>query len=209
MLEVSKLAIPLVAGFLLCGNVTAEIIEVNPQGKASKNLDPAKVYKTIQAAVNAAQPGDVIIVDKASYTEDVLVTTASLNLRGNSGPTLLGSLTVSANNFSVVGFLIQPRQGYSGIYFNNASGSSAGTSKGGGNKITGCSVDAIDFYSSSNCSATNIEIDNSAAAFGIRNSEYLVITNNYGSGVPQEFLTSTGYSLPNATDTVNNNTFTP
>jgi hypothetical protein len=205
MLEVMKLAIPLVAGFLLCGNVRAEILYVNPKGKAGKN--PA--YTTIQAAMNAAKPGDGIIVDKAAYTEDVVVTTPSLNLRGNNGPTLNGSIMVSANNFSVVGFLIQPQPGYSGIYFNNASGSSAGSAGGGGNKITGCSVDAIDFYNSSNCSVTNTEIDNSSYAFGIQNSENLVITNNHGSGVQQEFLTSTGYSLPDATDTVNNNTFTP
>jgi hypothetical protein len=203
MLEVSKLAIPLVAGFLLCGNVRADILEVSAKGKVGKNL-----YTTIQAAVNAAKPGDTIIVDKATYTEDVLVST-SLGLRGNNGPTLLGSVTVSATNVTVVGFLIQPRPGYSGIYFNNASGSSAGSSAGGGNKITGCSVDAIGFDNSSNCSVTNIEIDNSSFAFGIQNSENLVITNNHGSGVPEEFLTSTGYSLPDATDTVTNNMFTP
>jgi hypothetical protein len=204
MLEVSKLAIPLVAGFLLWGNVRAATLEVNQKGKAGKNL----TYTTIQDAVTAAQPGDAIIVDKATYTEHVVVS-KPLILRGNNGPTLQGSLTVSGTGLSVVGFLIQPPLGYSGIYFNNASGWSAGDSAGGGNKITGCSVDAIDFYNSSNCSVTNIEIDSSAAAFGIRNSENLVITNNHGSGVPQPFLTSAGYSQPDATDTVTNNTFTP
>jgi parallel beta-helix repeat protein len=100
----------------------------------------------------------------------------------------------------VLGFTIHPQPGNSGISFNNAPGSSAS-----GNTITGCSVDAIDISNSSGCSVTSNEIDNSSYAIGIRNSEYLVIMNNQGSGVQQVFE----YSMPDATDTVTNNNFTP
>jgi parallel beta-helix repeat protein len=204
MLEVSKLAIPLVAGFLLCGNASAQnnILYVSPKGKVRNHV----AYTTIQAAVNAAQPGDGIQVESATYTEEVSVVNKgslflhAVGVANNGPPTLNGSISCTATKLTVLGFTIHPQAGNSGIYFTNAPGSYAS-----GNKITGCSVDAIDIYNSSNCTVTSNEIDNSSYAIGIRSSEYLVITNNHGSGVPQVFE----YSMPDATDTVTNNNFTP
>jgi len=204
MFEVSKFAIPLVAGFLLCGNASAQnILYVSPKGKVRNNV----AYTTIQAAVNAAQPGDGIHVESATYTEEVsVINKGSLLIHGvgvanNGPPTLNGSIRCTATKPSVLGgFTIHPQVGNSGIYFNNAPGSYAS-----GTTITGCSVDAIDIYNFSNCIVISNEIDNSSYAIGIRNSEYLVITNNHGSGVQQVFE----YSMPDATDTVTNNNFTP
>jgi parallel beta-helix repeat protein len=203
MLEISKLAIPLVAGFLLCGNARAQnILYVSPKGKVRNHV----AYTKIQDAVNAAKPGDGIQVEAATYTEEVSVVNKgslllhAVDVANNGPPTLNGSITCTATKLVVLGFTIHPQLNHSGISFINATGSYAS-----GNTITGCSIDAIDIYNSSNCTVTSNEIDNSSYAIGIRNSEYLVITNNQGSGVPQVFE----YSMPDATDTVTNNNFTP
>ena len=39
-------------------------------------------FTTIQAAVNAAQPGDWVLIDAGLYPEAVYVTTPNLHLRG-------------------------------------------------------------------------------------------------------------------------------
>jgi parallel beta-helix repeat protein len=62
----------------------------NPNAKANILVDDDKVqcpnaqYTTIQAAVNAAQPGDVIRVCAGTYPEQVTITT-SLTLRADNG----------------------------------------------------------------------------------------------------------------------------
>ena len=43
-------------------------------------------YSTIQAAVNAASPGDTIIVRDGTYTENVKVDKKRLTIRSQNGP---------------------------------------------------------------------------------------------------------------------------
>jgi predicted outer membrane repeat protein len=76
-----------------------------------------------------------------------------------------------------------------------------------GNKIVGppswSATEGIDFYYSPISSAWNNEIDNCTYVFGIRSSEDLSITDNFGSGDTQLFE----YNLPDSTDTVLDNNF--
>ncbi|GAI36487.1 unnamed protein product, partial [marine sediment metagenome] len=80
-------------------------------------------YPTIQAAVDAANIGDTIIVDPGTYTENVTVWKDHLTIRSKSGPevtTIDGSLgedywTIFCNtNSTVSGFTI--KMGGVGIY---------------------------------------------------------------------------------------------
>lgn len=108
-------------------------------------------YTTIQSAVNAALPGDIVHVCAGTYTEQVSINTANLTLRGSgSSNTIIRPNSVSANTTSltsggpiaglvvvngVTGVTIQDIRvdgagaafnsctpGYMGVYFRNASG---------------------------------------------------------------------------------------
>src|SRR4051812_39016646 len=46
-------------------------------------------YNTIQAAVNAASPGDTISICSATYDEQVSVTTSGIKLSGKPGATVV------------------------------------------------------------------------------------------------------------------------
>jgi parallel beta-helix repeat protein len=49
---------------------------------ATLNVGPGQPYATIQAAVNAAKPGDLIVVMPGTYSESVVVNTSGLTIRG-------------------------------------------------------------------------------------------------------------------------------
>lgn len=61
-------------------------------------------YPTIQNAVDAASPGDLILIDKGIYREEVVVTTPGLILRGVSrNETIIDGEFVRGNGILVVG----------------------------------------------------------------------------------------------------------
>jgi parallel beta-helix repeat protein len=56
-----------------------------PTTASAKNI---KVTTTIQAAVNAASPGDTVVVPPGTYHEGVLVTTSGLTIKGSTAAVL-------------------------------------------------------------------------------------------------------------------------
>lgn len=71
-------------------------------------------YGTIQAAVDAAQPGDTIIVHAGTYNESVVISTDDISLKGEAGAILDGTdlgnvnaITLSANGVTIRGFEIR------------------------------------------------------------------------------------------------------
>jgi hypothetical protein len=70
-----------------------------------------KHFKTIQAAVNAAKPGDWVLIDKGVYPEAVKITTPNLHLRG-----------LDRNKVIVDGRHRKSATGLNGIEINKADG---------------------------------------------------------------------------------------
>jgi plastocyanin len=62
-----------------------------------------KSYPTIQAAVDAADPGDLVLVDKGIYREEVTVTTPSITIRGaDRNETIIDGEFVRGNGIAVL-----------------------------------------------------------------------------------------------------------
>ncbi len=60
-------------------------------------------YSTIQAAVDAAQPGDLVLVDRGVYKEEVSVTTPSIVIRGvDRNATIIDGEFVRGNGISIL-----------------------------------------------------------------------------------------------------------
>ncbi len=128
-------------GDIVVGNAT-----FNPAARAGKSWKVAEkfsgttrkvpqVYPTIQNAVDAASPGDLILVDAGVYYEEVVVTTPSLVIRGTdrnkvildgqfqrgNGIIVVGADAVAienmtARNSTLNGFFWTGVKGYRGSY---------------------------------------------------------------------------------------------
>jgi nitrous oxidase accessory protein NosD len=73
---------------------------------------PSDDYPTIQSAVDAAQDGDVVLVAKGTYAEDVVVNAKSnLTIRGAGSPVITpasrGFDATNCSVLSITGFLVQ------------------------------------------------------------------------------------------------------
>ena len=75
-------------------------------GNSGQN--PMQPFLTIGAAIIAASAGDAITVKSGSYTEDIDMSLVGLELWGEIGATLVGTLTVSANSCRVRGMTVAP-----------------------------------------------------------------------------------------------------
>jgi len=70
-------ALMLAINLTIAGSVAAETIYVDDDGTAD--------FTTIQAALDSASPGDEIVVNSSTYTENVDVDKANITIRSNSG----------------------------------------------------------------------------------------------------------------------------
>ncbi len=85
-------------------------------------------FATIQAAVDAAVPGDVIVVSKGVYAENVVVAVGGITLQGKNavidGRYAGNCLDVTGDGVTVTGFTLA--NGGSGVVFAGAAGPADG-----------------------------------------------------------------------------------
>lgn len=94
--------------------IGANLREYKPPTKANCDIRVPKQYPTIQAGVDAAVNGDTVCIGKGTYNEDVSIN-KSIQLSGRGAsktiingqePNAQGTVTITANNVTLEGFLI-------------------------------------------------------------------------------------------------------
>ena len=89
-------------------------------------------HGTIQAAIDAADPGDIITVDAGTYTEDLTIDeSVTLQGEGSENTTIVGAHTITVSNVSLDEFELDC-DGTVGVTVDSSASAISGTS------ITNC-----------------------------------------------------------------------
>ncbi|MEM3731317.1 MAG: NosD domain-containing protein [Candidatus Bathyarchaeia archaeon] len=134
----------------------------------SKTLKVPVSYHSIQEAINAAEPGDTVIVQPLTYEECIVVDKPIILVGADPATTVIDGkglshvITVLSDNAVIKGFTIRNsrRTFYAGIYLHQVNNISILN-----NIITNCSI-GVKLHSSSNIQIRNNEIVNNSD-FGI------------------------------------------
>jgi len=114
---------------LLLTGIFISAANIQPVEAEPRTIIVPDDYPTIQAAINAASPGDTIFVCNGTYYENVIVNKAVRLVGEDRSATVIDGkgtgtvLTITANHVMITGFTVQrggqPRK--SGIYLQNVS----------------------------------------------------------------------------------------
>jgi parallel beta-helix repeat protein len=143
-------------------------------------------YPTIQQAINAAVPGDTILVAAGTYPEYVCVN-KSVTLQGTNRQSIItggsGSTTrvvdVKMSNVKISGFTVQgPALSYKGIYVEPPLQQYFTNINITGNTVIGCN-DGIFYSRSSKCFVTNNTLQGNTYGIRLYDSNYNVVAKNF------------------------------
>jgi parallel beta-helix repeat protein len=197
---------------LLLSAMLAFAFVIQPVKTGSTIITVPDDYPTIQAAINAASPGDMIFVKAGTYSEHVVVNKTLEVIGENTGTTVIDGygtgvvVTVTASNVNISDFTIQ-RSGSeewssSGIYLHYANNCNVI-----GNHITkNKQIGIVIYYSSHNIIAGNNITENEYYGIGVAWSTYNTLSqnnvkNNSGYGISLLF---SSYNSISGNDIINN-----
>lgn len=92
------------------------LVLIATTANAVETVGPGQTHPTIQAGVNAASPGETVLVYDATYQEEVSISTQGVIVKSNTewgaildgnNKTLEAAFTVTASDVEIIGFKIQ------------------------------------------------------------------------------------------------------
>lgn len=120
-----KIVAPLVSILVLCLLGSMLIVSVNG---ATLSVGSGSQYESITEALNAAQPGDTIIVSPGNYSENVVVTKSLTIEAANAGLTIVTAadpskdvVRVQGQNVNIEGLTLTGATGASGVHVDHSS----------------------------------------------------------------------------------------
>lgn len=159
----------------------------NDNSVAGRTLQVPSQYSTIQEAVNAARPGDMVLIAPGTYNEQVEITTDRIVLRGQDRNSVVldgqhqldNGVTVASNGVAVENFTVTAYR-QNGVLFSGAYAAEERAQAPGYGEAYGTDNYVVDGYRASYITAYN-NGTYGLYAFAARNG---IFEHSYASGHP-------------------------
>lgn len=158
--------------------------DINAEAESTLNVGPSETYKTIQAAIEAAQSGDEILVKSGTYLEQINISKKISLIGENKENTIISgnlqtgsTIYVTANNVNISGFTVTGGDegwGEAGIYLDDVQHCWITNNICRDNKYHGIRL----LFSQNNTISQNTIRKNDQSGIFLDGSKYNIISNN-------------------------------